>query len=192
MIVTVAVEGETDAAVSARLLDFAGHSIGPVYGRRGKAQLDTRLSGFNSAARLQPWFVLRDLDHDAPCAPELVIRLLPSPSRHMTLRIAVRAIEAWLMADEQRFAAFLGISAGTIPTDPDREGDPKATVVSLARKSRHRKIREDIVPLQGYRTRVGPAYSARLSQYVFEDWRPMVARRRSPSLDSCIEALKRL
>lgn len=81
--VSVVLEGSTDSAVAERLLAHVGLTMGDVYGFRGKSQNDRRLPDYNNAARFARWFVLRDLDDDAPCAPELVRALLPSPSPHM-------------------------------------------------------------------------------------------------------------
>src|SRR5258707_10499772 len=95
-VVTVAVEGDVDAAVARRLIAEVGLSMGPVYGLKGKSHLDKRISGYNNAARWSCWLVLRDLNHDASCAPELLRSRLPNPSPQMHFRIAVREIETWL------------------------------------------------------------------------------------------------
>jgi hypothetical protein len=107
--------------------------------------------------------------------------------------VAVRAVEAWLLADAERLAAFLGIRAALIPRDPDAEHDPKTTLVNLARRSRRRAIREDIVPREGSGGRVGPGYVGRLIEFVTaaeNGWRPGVAAGRSDSLRRCLEALQ--
>lgn len=107
--ITLAVEGTTDAAVARRLLDEAGLQVGPEYVRNGAAALDESLAGFNEAARFSRWLVLRDLDRDAPCAPELYRRLLPAPSAFMRLHIPVHAVEAWLLADAEAMSRCLSI-----------------------------------------------------------------------------------
>lgn len=76
------VEGDLDEAVLRRLAAEASLLIGTVYGKNGKDDLDRRLAGYNNAARFAPWIVLRDLEHDAECAPVLRSRL--PPERHLS------------------------------------------------------------------------------------------------------------
>lgn len=118
MVVTLAVEGRTDEAVGKRLLVHGGHDVGPVYGLKGKDYLDTKLRGYNNAARFSPWLVLRDLDNDASCAPPLRARLLPATSARMRLHIVVRAVESWLIADHEALSRFFGPARDSCQTDP--------------------------------------------------------------------------
>ena len=193
--VNVLVEGITDEVVARRLLEHVGLRCGTVYGKEGKAALVRRLPNYNQAARFAPWLVVVDLDHDAECAPPFVHSILQRPADHMFLRVAVRAVEAWLLADGERIATFLGVRRALIPPNPDAEDDPKATLVNLARRSRWRTVREDMVPREGSGGRVGPGYSGRLIEFVVAgegSWRPDVAARRSDSLRRCVEALRTL
>jgi len=193
--VNVLVEGVTDEAVARRLLEAVGLACGNVYGKHGKGALLERLPNYNRAARFAPWLVLVDLDHDADCAPPFVRNVLPEPAAGMRLRVAVQAVEAWLLADAERLAAFLGVRAALVPPDPDAEHDPKTTLINLARRSRRQAIREDIVPREGSGGRVGPGYAGRLIEFVMDAdrrWRPGVAARRSDSLRRCVETLETL
>lgn len=165
--------------------------LGDVFGLKGKDSLDQRLVGYNNAARFSPWLVVRDLDSDAPCASALVQRLLPQPSEFMCLRVAVRSVEGWLLADRERMARFLGIAATKVPTLPDGIADPKRLVVELARGSRRSAIRQDIVPAKGTTATVGPGYSARIIEFATKHWRPRAAAERSRSLRRCIAALEK-
>ena len=45
----------------------------------------------------------------------------------------MRAVEAWLLADTERIAAFLRIARVKVPGDPETLDNPKATMVALAR-----------------------------------------------------------
>jgi hypothetical protein len=190
--VTFAVEGDLDAAVARRLLMDAGFSPGPVYGRRGKDHLDLSINGFNRAALRADWLVLRDLDTDAACAPQLVSRLLPERSAHMCFRVVVRTIEAWLLADREVFARWLRLSLDVIPPMPESLADPKARLVQLARRSRHRLLREALVPADGTSPKVGPGYTAKMTEFATDLWRPRAAAANAPSLGRCIGALERL
>jgi len=190
--VSLLVEGIVDEAVIRRVVEHVGLTCGTVYGKKGKAYLRKRLPQYNQAARFAPWLVVADLDQDAECAPDLVRMTLPNPAGEMRFRVAVRAIEAWLFADAENLAAFLGIPKVRIPSNPEAEMNPKATLVNLARRSRRRKIREDMVPREGSGGRVGPGYAGRLINFATTAghlWRPEIALQHSDSLQRCMEAL---
>ena len=106
----LAVEGVVDKAVGARLLADQGAELRTAYIKNGKGQIDAKLPAYNAAARHSAWLVLRDLDFDAACAPALARAKLPRPAPFMAFRIAVREIEAWLLADCVNLGTFLGIS----------------------------------------------------------------------------------
>lgn len=190
--IRILVEGITDEVVAKRLIEHAGLAPGAVYGGRGKPYLLQRLPAYNSAARFEPWVAVVDLDKDATCAPAFVAQTLPRPSDLMRLRVAVRAIESWLLADAERIAAFLGVRTALVPSSPDALTDPKTTLVNLARRSRRTAIRKDMVPREGSGARVGPAYTSRLIEFVVGSnapWRVDVAMEHSDSLRRCITAL---
>ena len=192
MLVSAAVEGVVDEAVLRLLLDRAGAGLGRVYGKKGKGHLQSRVTGYNHAAQRFPWIVLVDLDRDFDCPPPLREAWLPAPAPRMCFRVAVRAVEAWLLADAEAIASFLGVSRARIPTVVEGLDDPKRVLVDLARESRRSEIREDLVPrLESGRT-VGPAYTSRLVEFVDHRWRPDVAVRASDSLRRSREAIRRL
>lgn len=194
-IVNLLVEGLTDEVVIRRILLFSGLTCGTVYGGNGKADLLQRLPNYNQAARFSTWLAVVDLDQSAGCAPQFIQRLLPFRSNKMYLRVAVRAIESWILADSEHLAAFLSVSPSKIPVNPDEEENPKQTLVNLARESRIKTVREDMVPRLGSRSRIGPGYTGKLIEFVTlreEGWRPDVAAQRSNSLRKCLAALKAL
>ncbi len=193
--VNLLVEGDTDEVIIRRVLEHLGLSCGIVYGKQGKPGLLKRLPNYNQAARFTPWLAVVDLDQDADCAPDFVQSVLPEPTGGMRFRVAIRAIEAWLLADAEHLAAFLGISAAKIPPNPDAEFDPKTTLVNLARRSRRKAIRQSIVPRQKSGSRVGPGYKGKLIEFVTASdhlWQPEVAVQHSDSLRRCVEALQTL
>jgi len=192
VVISGAAEGPIDEAVLARLVDEAGGRVGSIYGKNGKANLRRVLGGYNNAARFSPWLILVDLDQDSECAPPLVAAWLPAPAPMMRLRVAVRGIEAWLLADRERLAAFLRVPAAQLPPDPDAVPDPKRLLVDLARRSRRRDIREDIVPRSGTGRAVGAAYSSRLIEFAATVWRPEVAAGCSDSLRRCRDRIAEL
>lgn len=194
-VVSGAVEGPVDEAVLRRLIQGFGATAGTIYGKMGKDRLIRQVPAYSLAARLAPWVVLIDLDRDADCAPTLRNRLLPSPAPALCLRIAVRAIEAWLLADRERFAEFFGIALSKVPQHPERLPDPKRTVVDLARSSRRKEIRLDLVPRQESGRTVGPAYTSHLLAYIQDGqrgWRPEIAAEEADSLKRALLCLERL
>jgi hypothetical protein len=113
----------------------------------------------------------------------------------MCFRVAVRQVESWLLADRERLAKFLAVSTAKIPPVPEAINNPKNTVIELARQSRRREIREDMVPRPGSARAVGPAYTARLIEFVIggeRGWRPDVAARHSESLNRSLRCLVRI
>jgi hypothetical protein len=190
-----AVEGLIDEAVLRRLIQWVGAEPGPIHGKRGKAFLRKQMVAYNYAARALPWLVLVDLDNDADCPPPVLKVWLPEPAPQMCFRIVVREIESWLLADRETLARFLNVRFSLIPRDPESINDPKHLLVEIARHSRRQDIREDMTPRPRSYRQVGPAYNARMVQYVNDErngWRPEVAAASSESLRRCLHRLERL
>jgi len=190
--VSIAVEGIIDEAVIQVVCREVGTSVSRVYGKQGKQHLNIRMHGYNNAARFAPWLVVRDLNSDAECAPELVRRLLPEPARMMRLRIAVRQVEAWLLADSRNFADYFRVSVSQVHGSPDDLDDAKAEVIRLAAMSRKKAVRKDMVPRSGSGASEGPAYASRMMEFAQNHWQPRIAAQHSDSLQRCIRALDRL
>jgi hypothetical protein len=192
VVVSAAVEGIVDEAVVRKLIVQAGGRPGTVYGKNGKPFLRRQIHGYNNAARRLPWMVLVDLDRDAECAPPLCEEWVPDPALYLCFRVAVREVEAWLMADAESLASFLSVARSRIAADPEQLFEPKTEMVNLARHSRRREIWADMVPRERSGRQVGPAYASRLMEYVDTRWRPEVAAQRAESLRRAIACLRRL
>ncbi len=190
--ISAAVEGAIDEAVVRRLVTHVGGQIGTVHGRNGKDELQRNIKGYNNAARRAPWLVLIDLDNDTTCVPLIRDKWVPDPAPYLCFRIAVREVEAWLMADVQTFAHYLSVTPKIISAEPEMLPRPKNEVVNLARRSRRKAIQKDMVPREGSGRRVGPAYASRLMEYVQEHWQPAIAAERAESLRRAITCLRRL
>lgn len=190
--ISAAVEGLVDESVVRRLIVHAGGAPGVVYGKSGKHILRQKIDAYNRAARYSPWIVLVDLDSEADCAPPMREAWLPARAPHLCFRIAVRQVEAWLMADGESLAAYLSVARSQAPADPDALAHAKTAMVNLARLSRRPAIRKDMVPREGSGRAVGPAYTSRLIEYAEGRWRPDVAAERSDSLSRAIGCLRRL
>jgi hypothetical protein len=133
-----------------------------------------------------------DLDNDELCASQAVAKWLPVIEEGMVLRVVVRAIEAWLMADVESMATFLYVSPSKFPDNPDGETNPKEKLINIARSSANKSIYNDMVPRQGSGGRVGSRYTFRLNEFTSKYWHPEEAMLRSDSLRRCINALSTL
>jgi hypothetical protein len=164
--------------------------MGVVYSKGGKAGLDAKLPGYNLAAQRAPWLVVRDFDMDASCPAKLREILLPAPARHMRFRIAVRAVEAWLLADREALSRYLRLAPHLVPSSPDEDADPKRRLIAIASYSRSKDVREDMVPISGSSAVVGPGYLGRITEFASKHWRPEIAEKSSDSLRRCRKCLR--
>ena len=188
-----AVEGDVDEAVLRRIVDDLGCYQGPIYGKKGKPFLRTRVNAYNAAAQFSPWLVLVDLNGDFNCPSELRNDWLPVCEQRMCFRVAVRAIESWLIADAQRFSEYFGVAMRHIPPNSESVRRPKQALVNLVRQSRRREVREDMVPRPASGRQVGPAYSSHLIEFVSDKtqgWRPTIGANSCNSLKRCLDSLK--
>jgi len=192
----LAVEDELSEAVGRALLAQAGErfSVSMVIRRGGAGYLRARIHSFNESARALPFLVLTDLDDPRSCPPELIRSWLGSHRRREKLlfRVAVVEIESWVLAHRSAVAAWLQVPVSRVPRDSDQLPRPKEFLVSLARASRSRQIRDDLVPQTGSTAVVGPMYNSRLVRFVATRWKASEARGHSSSLDRTLRRLESL
>jgi hypothetical protein len=189
--VNLAIEDELSEVVLRSLLNHAdrGYAVGAAYGRRGFGYLRGTIAAWNRVARFVPFVVLTDLDR-CPCPTALIEDWLSEPLHpNLLLRVAVRAVEAWLLADRSNFASYLRVSEKWVPLSPDGLKDPKAALVDAARRSRLREVRERIVPVPGSTAKQGRDYNACLAEFVRAGWNIQKAAARSASLQRTVARL---
>jgi hypothetical protein len=192
-VITVAVEGDTDIPFVSRLCEASGFRLRtPLLNARGKQGLDRYIPGFALAARGSPHLIVRDLDWDAACAGAWLRQNLPSNSGpHFSLRLVVRAVEAWFLADRAHAARCLRVELVSMPLRPDEEEDPKLTVVNLARTSAKKQVRDAVVPRAGMSRKAGAGYEGWLLEAA-TGWSFQNAVTNSPSLARAHRALTAL
>lgn len=162
----------------------------------GKHNIIKNLPKYNSAVSIPyatPWLVVLDMDNDSNCVVNYVRELVPNKHPKLLLRISVRALEAWIMADRENFARFINVSVANIPQNPDVEDNPKQTLLNLVRRSRKTSLKDDMLPRPG--AKIGVGYVNQIRDFVNHPefpWRPEVAAENSESLARCIKALKNL
>lgn len=190
--ISLVVEGVLDEVVLKKLIAHYASKIQikTTYPLGGRSQIHKRITNYNQAAKVQPFFVLVDLDQDE-CPPILVNDWLPHKNPQLFLRVAVRQVEAWLLADREAFADYLSVGLSRIPVMPETKTNSPKYIMRIARKSRKKVIKESIPPL-GDTAKRGPDYNGQLSQFVIEHWDPERARLHSPSLDRTIRVLQSL
>ena len=181
--VGIVVEGLNDRTAADRLLAAAGHQVDPVrvVVKRGKTQLDPVLASINRAAVHLPWLVLRDADLDADDCPVALRRQLLSGEQAplLSVRLVVRSLEAWVLADRRAFALHFGVQPALVPADPEQEQHPKRSLVAACSRSRQRSVRQGMARANGT---PGPEYTAMLDDFLRRTWDPARARQAAPSL----------
>lgn len=166
-------------------------AISGVLRRNGKGYIRSRVRSLNLTANSIPVLVLVDLDRPVPCPADLIESWLPSPrAPRLLFRVAVMEIESWVMADRVAFAELLSVPLHRVPSNPDEILQPKEHIVSIARRSKRKAIRQDLVPLPGDTRSVGPGFNARLTAFVADTWDPNAAATVSPSLRRTLERLR--
>lgn len=184
-------EDDLSEYILIRLLKEFGskYEVANSYGGRGFGYIKSNINGFNQACIITPFLVLTDLDNNQ-CPLALRNSWFQSPPHpNMIFRIAVREVEAWLLADKDGFSRFVGVSKVNFPDSPEMEIDPKRTLINLTQRSRKRSIREDIVPIN-QNARIGANYNGRLIDFVMNHWDISKALKRSESLKRAYNRLQ--
>lgn len=198
MYIYIVVEDELSDAVLRKMLGeyFSRADLQIVsISKRGKGYIKKRINEFNKQNNDLPFFVLVDLDSDS-CAPELIHQWFKRPCRkNLVFRVAIREVEAWLLADPHGISNYLNMNHSYIYKEvnhPDNLKDPKSKLLSLVQRSRKRNMINDIVKTEGSSLKQGPGYNARLSDFVINTWDMERARVNSDSLSRAINALQKL
>lgn len=167
------------------------YAVGICYSEGGYGYIKNTIRGFNNAAKSTPFLVLTDLDSTV-CASALIQNWLPIPKHpNLLFRVAVREVEAWVLAHREAFAKFIGVQDHRIPCDVDSISDPKQFLVNLVRDSPRNDIRRDIVPPTGSTKQQGPDYNRRLISFVERSWKIKPAANASASLKRTIDVVSK-
>jgi len=157
---------------------------------RGSGYIRKRIAMYNRVAEFQAYFVLADAD--TPECPKRVLESwLPEPRhRNCLFRLAVPTVEAWLVADREGIAAFLGISVANVTKGPDSLVDAKQHLLALAARSRSRRLREDLLPPVNGTARQGPSYNPAMIGFVKRHWHIESACANSQSLARAVRHVR--
>lgn len=170
-----------------------GLTIAVHLGRKGNGYLRAKLPELITLARKIPVFLLTDLDM-VECPPTLIASWtggvgLPAD---MLFRVAVREIEAWLLADRDGFSEFFSVPLSQIPLNPESVDDPKGLLLKLIRRYSSREIKAAILPERGSKTKIGFGYNQMLNRFVGEAWSVDRAVATSDSLARTFQRLAEL
>ncbi|MCK9215302.1 MAG: hypothetical protein WBI05_13655 [Rhodoferax sp.] len=180
--IAIATEDQLSEAIALRLIaDIpTPHFIQHKLGKTGRGYLKSKMNSWYQMAQHQVMVVLTDLDR-ANCLVEFRDQwLVTAPPQNLLLRIAVREVESWVLADHVAMRALIGVK-GVLPAAPDELADPKQSLLKLAR-SAPKDIRADLLKTIGGNLTQGLGYNARLTAWVNSEWSPQRAAERSPSL----------
>ena len=115
-----------------------------------------------------------------------------APSEFFALRLAVRALEAWLMADSEGVAQHFGVPVSKVPRKPDSIEHPKDDFIKLLRLSKRRNVQQGMLPRAGSGRSAGPEYTAFVNQFVRTTWSIDRAAANSDSLNRALADVGRL
>ena len=190
--IALATEDELSEAIGLRLIaesPFHEADVLPLR-RNGSGYLKSKVESWRQLAGQQVVLLLTDLDQiDCPVALRNEwLGTRPMPDR-LLLRIAVREIESWVLADHDAMRKLIG-DRGKLPPAPDELGDPKAFLLNMVRKYAPRDVKQDLLAERGAMASQGLGYNRRLVAWVKSDWSPDRAAARSPSLLRARQALR--
>lgn len=190
--VALVVEDELSLSVMLKVMAFTQRDyivLRPLV-ERGVDNIRRSLPKYRNASRALAHIVVVDLD-DEPCAPALRAQWgLTTLPAQMLFRVAVREVEAWILADRTGFANFASILPSKVSQTPETLSDPKQTLINLVRSSRNRQLSREIVPKQGTSMSKGPLYNERLGKFVRDDWDVAAAMQAAPSLQRTVNRLQ--
>jgi len=192
-IVVLATEDELSEAIGIKLLaeiNLEPQSI-QYLRKNGSGYLRSKLNNWKELSQIRPVLLITDLDQIS-CPMKLITTWLGGSAvpQDLLLRVAVREIESWVLADHEAVRQLIG-KKGKLPPSPDELSDPKSHLLQLAQLA-PREIREDLVKENGAITSQGIGYNARLRHWVSSSWSAERASTRSPSLARTRIRLKEL
>lgn len=187
----LATEDALSEAVGERLVsEVGGMNIVIRMGGNGNGYLRRKLPELARLAPSVPVLLLTDLDR-IECPPALIRtwsgnRRLPD---NLLLRVVVREVETWLLADRDAFADFSGVPSNRLPQNPEALADPKRSLLNLVKRYGRRLVKQDILPAPDASATCGLGYNQILCGFVRNEWSP---ERAEVAADSLARARSRL
>jgi hypothetical protein len=191
----IATEDALSEAVGLKLIStfLSGFDVGVMLRKNGNGYLKSKIASFCQMARHAPLLLITDLDN-ANCAPSLKASWLRNiiPPDDLIFRVAVREVEAWLLADHRTMRRLIGEQARRLPPDPESVLNPKELLLTLVARGAPRDVKRDLLVKRGSVASQGLGYNQRLCHHVNAAWNPQKAAERSDSLARLIRRLNDL
>src|SRR6266481_7605214 len=113
----LAVEDALCEAAIVKLIAGRSYYFNTIYNTGGYGYLKKNMPAFNFASKHTPFLVLTDLDNTYPCPSELIGTWLNRRDKHhnLLLRVAVREVEAWFLADKEALGSYLSSEIINVP-----------------------------------------------------------------------------
>ncbi len=159
--------------------------IGTKHG--GRSTILSRLKAYNQTSKKSPVVVFIDLDK-YECAPSLFEKFPikdRQPLERLQIRVAVREVESWLLADKQGMETYFGIPQNAIPHNPEELNDPKQKLFDLIKEKATTKRKRQM--LREGNTKVGLEYNYYLVDFINTAWD---STRACANADSLVRAIK--
>ena len=199
MLIRYAVEDDPSEAVAIKLINQEKNNNCKVRelggSGRGYPSIFKRLDEYNETSKDsgEPVIIFIDLDN-IRCAPRLLGNLQKShpikdrqPPNKFQIRIAVREVESWLLADKQGMETYFGISQNAIHPSPEKLRDPKQELLNLIKGKAKAKFKRAMLP-KGKGT-IGTGYNDYLVDFINTVWD---STRACANADSLVRAIKRI
>jgi hypothetical protein len=192
--ICLATKDSLSEAVGYRLLGEVcpEFEIGLTFRKNGFGYLKANIEKFCNVAQRSPLLLITDLDK-AKCAASLISKWMGAKSYpdNLVFRVAVREIEAWLLADHVGMGKLLVAGATNLPKDPDLLLDPKQVLLQLASKA-PRAVQNDLLVEPGAIASQGLGYNQRMGDFVRNTWDPKRAALCSDSLCRTVNRLRQM
>lgn len=161
--------------------------------KNGSGYLRSRIDMLRELAKRDPIFLITDLDQK-PCPNALLTHWIGHNKlpENFLLRVAVREVESWIIADHDGIRCFMNKRGIRLPDTPDVLPDPKQTLLQIAARHAPRDIKDDLLVARNALTSQGIGYNRRLCNFVSEQWSPERACERSESLRRACNSLRAL
>lgn len=161
----------------------------------GKGKIKTKLAEYNRSAKKLSFCLVIDLD-DNECAPSLIDQWFKfAKNERLFFRVAVKEIEAWVLADYKNFSKFLNVSPDVIKKkipnlEADNILDPKETLLQITNAKSKIARKENIVFVSEGKFYQGSAYNSEMSNFIHSFWNVKFAAQNSNSLQKAIKAIQ--
>lgn len=170
------------------------------------SEIKSKMAAFNLMASSYPVVLLSDMDTDdcAPIAKNNLTKGIAVIHDNFIINIAVDEAEAWLLADRDGLAKYLGVKIEVMPIAEEQKfgGMHKRTEMAVSLKSSYflthniiststdKELKAQIsAPGKACK---GPEYNSAIVPFIQNSWNIEMARKNSYSLDKAIMRIQSL